>query len=567
MPDPSRGSRYRTRTNRILMGVLVTLACGYPGSAGAAPPAGQLPSGALDPGFASGGVLGTTPDEYGTDAAIQADGKIVVLTTATYADYLSRYLPDGILDPTFGTGGSVALPNDEGRSSYSAIAIDGEGRIVVVGSEADRSWHSPPGSPEGEFGLGRSDGVVYRYMPNGSLDTSFGTNGKAMLSVPEPEGLTPGSASTYPSAVLASSANSLTIGGEVSSICRWVVGGVDEAWFEYGTFVTRLSSSGTPDAEFSDSGIVSTHGQCLWQPGAVGEYFTALAQPSPGSVLALSDEDGTWRFRFYSPTGELSERAVVPPTVEGAAGQAPTQVAVLPDHDLLVGGRIGGLQTLQRFTPQAELDPSFGAGGVAVVPMECLLCNEGMFAVTGDERILVGGVMEGFEPAAVGVIRYLPDGAVDESFGLGSWFAGLAGQAWARLVPESEEAYVSKILVSNGQPLVVGTQAGTALQTTLALFEADGGYASNPPPPKPGEGPFMPIPEPPASEVSGSAGQVTATTPNAGTNDPPAGHATTSTHSGSKTTKPAKHTVKKHRRKKRHHKRRCHKRCAHRTVP
>src|SRR5665213_120698 len=63
----------------------------------AATPILETPAGALDPSFASGGVLtasfGTTagPQE-GRDAAIQSDGTILVLTTALGGDYLSRYL-------------------------------------------------------------------------------------------------------------------------------------------------------------------------------------------------------------------------------------------------------------------------------------------------------------------------------------------------------------------------------------------------------------------------------------------------------------------------------------------
>lgn len=528
-------------------------------------PASELPSGALDPGFASGGVLvqplGTFPNEYGTDALLQPDGKIVVLTTADepgsfsfYPQYLSRYLPNGTLDTSFGNYGSVELPNGGNSRSYTAIALDGDGRIIVAGAEADREWHSPPGSPQGELGFGRSDGVVYRYLPNGARDSSFGTGGKALISVPPPAGLTPGSASTGPRAVSIGPDNSITIGGGVASICEWLgyPAPTEELWLERGTFVARLSNSGAPESQFGTYGLVSTHSECEFKTGVVSEYFAAMTEPSPGAPLILADEPDTWRFRFYSPAGELTEHTVSPPAVDGASGQLPLQVGTLPDHDLLVAGRMGGWQTLQRFTPEAALDPSFGQQGVTVIYMECLLCNAGTFTVMSNERILVTGVIEGQYPAT-GVMRFLPNGTPDESFG--SRYVpgevGVPGQAWAKLIPESNELFISNVLDLNGQPLVVGTSKNTSYPytytTTLALFQADGGFASNPPSPKPGEGPFSPIPnetgtnEPPTNGNQGSADTgSTGTT----TNAPGAGTSPSSVVHGIQTTMPSPGSIR-----------------------
>jgi uncharacterized delta-60 repeat protein len=510
-----RPSRGRGASGAVAAALLAALALTVlAASAFGAAPASELPSGALDPSFASGGVLmqqlGSLPyNEYGSDAVLQPDGKIIVLTT-TDSDYLSRYLPDGTLDTTFGNGGSVELPHGGDSLGYTAIALDSQGRIVVVGAEADRTWESPPGSPQGELGFGRNDAVVYRYLPGGELDTSFGSGGKTVLSVPPPEGLTPGSASTGPQAVSVGPDDSITVGGGVASICEWesVPGVFGQLWQEHGTFVARLSGNGDPESRFGTAGIVSTHGECENKSGAVSEYFGAMTEPSPGAPLALSVAAGTWRFRFYSPAGELTEHAVTPPAVYGNTAQLPLQIAVLPDHDLLVAARPAGWQTLQRFTPQAELDPSFGEDGVVVAAIECLSCNAGTFTVLSDERILLAGVMEGIY-GAITVRRYLPNGSIDESFGGNNSGLGNPGQAWAQPLSEPNELYVSKVLDLNGQALVVGTSKNATYPhlylTTLVLFEADGGFASNPQP-KPGEGPSSPIPNEPSPGESPTGG-------------------------------------------------------------
>jgi uncharacterized delta-60 repeat protein len=468
----------------VIASVLLVVASGaLCGSAGAVAPVREWPAGALDPGFASGGVLTASfadppgPQE-GRDAVIQPDGRIVVLTTAGYASYLSRYLPNGEQDTTFGSGGSVSLPA-EGHNSYTALTLDAQGGIVVIGMEPTTPWRAPDKSLEL---LNRSfNGVVYRFLPDGSPDSNFGTNGKTVIAVPPPEGLTPGSAVTYPSAVLTASDGGITVGGAVSSVCFWETGyQFAQFWEESGTFVARLGPDGSPDSQFGFSGLVSTHGRCKDEPGAAPESFGGLVQPSPESVIALvgHTEDNTWRFRTYSSTGTLSE--VQAP----AEGESPVQIMMVGDHYLVLSiyyGGVDGTEVLRRFTAQGVPDPTFGTTGRAAVPMSCEF-GPGCFAVLPDGRILVAGRVYGGQ---VGVRRYLADGSPDDSFG--------GGGAWAELPGGNELDTVNKLLVLHGQPLVVGAEEVPGKgyadnQMALTLFQADGGFSSNPPPPKPGEG-------------------------------------------------------------------------------
>src|SRR5688572_25162703 len=135
-------------------------------------------AGDLDPTFGSGGVVLTdAPAPYCCEAAnavaIQPDGKIVIAgslfdasnTQAADNDFaLARYTPDGVLDPTFGVGGLVTtkfVPNSS--DAIRAVAIQSDGRIVAAGN-------SQLGGSE-QFALAR-------YLPDGTLDPSFGTGGK-----------------------------------------------------------------------------------------------------------------------------------------------------------------------------------------------------------------------------------------------------------------------------------------------------------------------------------------------------------------------------------------------------
>src|SRR5439155_4066473 len=131
--------------------------------------------GDLDRSFGSGGWVETAffGDEYisdggASDVALQKDGKIVVTGTAVSCCHSGwefatvRYMPDGSLDPTFGDGGSV-VTNLEHAFGYG-VGIQSDGKIVVGGQA--------PCDVGGCI-------TLIRYLPNGTLDWTFGHGGTA----------------------------------------------------------------------------------------------------------------------------------------------------------------------------------------------------------------------------------------------------------------------------------------------------------------------------------------------------------------------------------------------------
>jgi uncharacterized delta-60 repeat protein len=118
------------------------------------------PDGRLDPAFGTGGRVTTDlSGDYDIPfaLAIQKDGKIVVAGAAVSDFALVRYNPNGSLDSGFEVGGKVITPM---RSiGARALALQPDGKIIVVGIA------------EGSFALAR-------YNPDGSLDSSFGKEGK-----------------------------------------------------------------------------------------------------------------------------------------------------------------------------------------------------------------------------------------------------------------------------------------------------------------------------------------------------------------------------------------------------
>ena len=138
-------------------------------------------NGAIDNTFGSEGISGTyisggdSSDDVCNSLAIQPDGKIVVagssadttslLGNAAFA--VARFDSNGTIDTTFGTHGTVRAYITGGDSPYGrsdigySIAIQTDGKLVVGGTS----------------GILAPSFAVARFNSDGTMDTTFGTNG------------------------------------------------------------------------------------------------------------------------------------------------------------------------------------------------------------------------------------------------------------------------------------------------------------------------------------------------------------------------------------------------------
>ncbi len=117
----------------------------------------------------------TTADDRGQDIAVQDDGKIVVagynaVGAGDSAFTVIRYQGDGQLDTDFGIGGIRSVNLGNGLDVAYDVAIDSQGRIVVVGlSDVDA-------------GAGIDfDMAIVRLDANGDPDLSFAGTGSTSV--------------------------------------------------------------------------------------------------------------------------------------------------------------------------------------------------------------------------------------------------------------------------------------------------------------------------------------------------------------------------------------------------
>src|SRR5438094_1818540 len=205
--------------------------------------AGLRSNGVLDTGFGSGGkrVIGFGGRGLGESvfgAALQPDGKIVLVGGSGLRAAVARLNPNGSLDTTFSGDGKKTFnwaPGDFSRAQ--AVLVLANGKLVVAGFSG----------PEG------GDVQVARLKANGALDTAFGTGGKAAVDF----------GGTDFGLALARQADG-----------RIVVAGGSTAG---GAVVARLRANGTLDPDFDGDGR-------LMLPGG-GEARAVLVQPDSKIVV------------------------------------------------------------------------------------------------------------------------------------------------------------------------------------------------------------------------------------------------------------------------------------------
>lgn len=325
-----------------------------------------LTNGAPDAAFGTNGaVLVPRADEdfvYVRDAALQADGKILVCGQAIIATnnpagdpFVARFLTNGALDPSFGNGGLKLLSLGIAGSA-EAIAVQPDGRIALAIGGYDLSFTQP------YF-------AAMRLLTNGAPDPAFDGDGYAETSFP-------GNEQQVPSDVAAQSDGKIVLAGFIS------IGGTNQL------ALARFNANGTLDTGFGAGGRVTT------SLGLTNAYGHSLAlQPDGGIVLGGAAAFGFDDFLLaarYTTNG-------APDTTFGAGGLTlvprawGVATAVQPDGKIIVVGSSTNDVGLFRFTAAGAPDATFGNGGRVQTQFSIAADSASDVALQSDGRIVIAG--------------------------------------------------------------------------------------------------------------------------------------------------------------------------------
>lgn len=367
-----------------------------------------------------GFVLWETPMTQGerpNGVAIQRDGKILVVDTTGENGgdpqmALIRLNPDGTPDNSFGVGGRV-LYDSQYLSFATDVAIqqgDQDFKVVVAGFRAPKN-------------LPLYDLVVVRYLPDGTLDSSFNGGEIIVQTRVSFDGVdTVASLDIQRDGKILVATHEATAGGDTKKL-----------------LLLRFEKNGTPDNSFGTNGVAELAEYTYGDPESGGFQTDVIT----GRKVKLS-LDGTAIYVLakvfaytmvlkYDLNGNL-DSLLGPFFGLPVFGALPRSMEIQPDGKIVVVGEAGAYPFILRYTTDGNPDPTFG-NGLGVVYFDYAYqfsYSDGGIrsssardvAILGDGSILLIGSCpvdhdgDGkSEDMDIFLARYTPDGTMDVSFG------------------------------------------------------------------------------------------------------------------------------------------------------
>ncbi len=394
--------------------------------------------GSLDTTFDGDGKVTTAIGIGGiaTSVAIQPDGKIVAagnsLFGSSYDFALVRYNPDGSLDATFDGDGKVTTDFGGIIDQANSVAIQQDGKIIAAG-------YSRIGS--------NTDFALARYNADGSLDTTFNTDGKLTTAI--------GSGTDQ--------ANSVAIqqDGKIVAAGYSRIGLTDDI------ALVRYNADGSLDTTFDGDGKVTT------SIGSSTDRANAAAIQPDGKIVAAG----------YSRIGSTDDFALARYNTDGSLdttfdgdGKVTTDigtstdwafsVAIQPDGKIAAAGNSfnGSIDdfALVRYNADGSLDTTFGGDGKVTTTIGSSTDRAYAVAIQPDGRIVAAG----YDLEDFAIARYNPDGSLDATFdGDGKLTTNFGS---------GNNFGTSTAVQPDGKIVVAGYSNGATIDFVLARYNADG---------------------------------------------------------------------------------------------
>ena len=393
-----RRRSYGTVRRTVLLGAaLLTCAARAPGAPGD-----------LDASFGDHGRVSLHIGSFGAQGRSvieQPDGTLVIAGEAAGQFTIARLTRAGVLDTTF-AGDGVASLDFGGFDDVGYVVVrQSDGKLVVAGAAGVAGAADEAGDFH-EIGLAR-------LTSNGTLDASFGTNGKVTLDL--------GGTDDFASGLVEQPDGKLVVAGATNSSGT------------YRMAFARFNADGTTDTTFGDGGATivdlgaGTESRATWlvrQPDGrlvAGGMAVASGGTSDFAVVRLT-ADGALDSTFDGDGWRVTD-------IGGGADSA-SSIAFQPDGKLLLAGSAfstaDGLPdaALLRLNADGSIDQAFGSAGKAVVDLEdqstlgsVVTQSNGKLVATGTRGPAIC-CSDYVEPTDMILVRFDADGSLDTAYGV-----------------------------------------------------------------------------------------------------------------------------------------------------
>ena len=277
------------------------------------------PNGTLDTTFGTKGTTTTNLGDWDTahTMVLQPDGKILIAGTTITHNHrniaLIRYNPNGTLDTTFGTKGTTTTNLGDWDTAHTTT-LQPDGKILIAGTR--NVYFRQPKTHEVSVFPDQMDFLIARYNHDGTLDTTFGTEGTTTTDL--------GGWDRANTIALQPDGNILIAGTTITHNHRNIA-------------LTRYNSNGTLDTTFGTEGATITN---------LGDWDTAhtmVLQPDGRVLIAgttITHNHRNIALTRYNSNGTLDTTFGTKGTTSTALGGRDFGQAVAlqsPTHIIVVG--------------------------------------------------------------------------------------------------------------------------------------------------------------------------------------------------------------------------------------
>lgn len=299
-----------------------------------------------------------------------------------------------VLDPTFGNNGFVInkLHEAGGSDVAETSVLQPDGKTVLAG-------YTSIGSTTDS-----NDIAVLRFNDDGSIDPSFGNDGRVVIDI--------SNSNDFIYSMALQSDGKLVLAGKTFTD---ISGGIYSR-----LLVVRLLANGLPDSSFAGDGIYnfdySANGEALYNVAVLpdGKILAAgtVTSTTPELLLLRLLDDGT-------PDASFGGDGFV--QVSGHLLMNPMKLAIDPSSRILISGQTttGGRFGVERYKSNGVIDSSFGIDGLAAANIDMAADIPYTLKISSDGKIVVAGNSK--DPVTgwdrVAICRLSANGIPDNSFG------------------------------------------------------------------------------------------------------------------------------------------------------
>lgn len=415
-----------------------------------------LSNGSPDAGFDGDGIAVLTMG----NAAGSDEGKSLVIPSGdkliaggSYSNgidrgsFLYRTNSDGSVDNTFGTAGKVFVSSSF-SSDINSIVLQPDGKIITIGSFFDV--------------FNGTDVVLSRFNSNGTIDNSFGTNGKTIFAV---------DSKTFD--------NGLSVA--LQSDGKIIVYVIKEDFTTFTTtqYLYRFTTGGIADNTFGTAGRT----QVNLVFNNTGNYNQRIAIQTDNKILVTGSVQETGSLNFglirYTANGltdnSFNSGNPVSTDFNGFDDDAYT-TTLQSDGKIVVAGRslqAGGLKLgIARYNTNGTLDNSFDTDGKAVISTVVeAVGNVSAVVVQADLKILLAGTsFDVLFNSNMFVARLTAGGVLDNTF-------GTTGVSLIPFTSDNLDVADALALQSTGKIILSG-KISANFQEDLAIFRLNNTIAT-----------------------------------------------------------------------------------------